>query len=221
GDTDFILGNLGNNYKYQATTESPFSLYTYDYDNNGKNDIVLSKLEKNVQVPIRGRECSSQQIPAIKTKFKDYHSFATASLEDIYSTEHLSKSTHYQVKNFANTYVENLGNGQYKLSSLDNLAQIAPINSMVVEDVNQDGNLDVIYAGNLYGSEVETPRGDASYGGLLIGKGSGEFSSQMPYESGLMVKGEVKAVKKIKLAGGHEGILFAKNNDYLQLLKIL
>tara|TARA_R110000823_G_scaffold211018_1_gene341390 strand:- start:3343 stop:6693 length:3351 start_codon:yes stop_codon:yes gene_type:complete len=220
GDMDFILGNLGNNYKYQATIESPFSLYTYDYDNNGKNDIVLSKLEKNVQVPIRGRECSSQQIPAIKTKFKDYHSFATASLEDIYSTEHLSKSTHYQVKNFANTYVENLGNGQFKLRSLDNLAQIAPINSMVVQDVDQDGNLDVIYAGNLYGSEVETPRGDASFGGLMIGDGEGRFISQMPYDSGLMVKGEVKAAIKMKLAGGNEGILFAKNNDNLQLLQL-
>ena len=220
GDIDFILGNLGKNYKYQATTESPFSLYTYDYDNNGKNDIVLSKLEKNIQVPIRGRECSSQQIPAIKTKFKDYHSFATASLEDIYSTEHLSKSIHYEVKNFANTYVENLGNGQFKLSPLDNLAQIASINSMVVEDLDLDGNLDVIYAGNLYGSEVETPRGDASYGGLLLGEGDGRFRSQMPYESGLLVKGEVKSVKKLKLAEGQIGILFAKNNDYLQLLKI-
>ncbi len=221
GDQDFILGNLGKNYKYQAKKNSPFSLYTYDYDNNGKNDIVLSKFEKEVQVPIRGRECSSQQIPAIKTKFKDYHSFATASLEQIYSTEHLAKSTHYEVKSFANCYVENLGNGHFKLRPLDNLAQIAPINTMIVDDIDQDGNLDIVYAGNLYGSEVETPRGDASYGGLLMGDGKGGLSSVMPYESGLMIKGEVKSAKVLRLAGGQKGILFAKNNDYLQLVKIL
>ena len=171
---------------------------------------------------MRGRECSSQQIPAIKTKFKDYHSYATASLQDIYSTEHLKKSTHYQVKSFANTYVENLGNGQFRLKPLDYFAQLAPINTMVVDDVNQDGYSDVIYAGNLYGSEVETPRGDASYGGLLLNnsKAKADFNSQMPYESGLMIKGEVKSAKKMRLANGETGILFAKNNDYLQLVKI-
>jgi hypothetical protein len=221
GDIDFIMGNLGENYKYQAHEDEPFSLYTYDYDNNGKNDIVLSKIEKGTQIPVRGRECSSQQIPAIKTKFKDYHSFATASLEEIYSTEHLQKSTHYEIKSFAHSYVENIGNGKFKFHPLDNLAQIAPINSMATHDINKDGNLDVIYAGNLYGSEVETPRGDAGYGGLLLGDGNGGLKSTMPYETGLMIKGEVKSVKKLRLANGSTGILFAKNNDYLQLLKIL
>jgi hypothetical protein len=43
----------------------------------------------------------------------------------------------------------------------------------------------------------------------------------MPYESGLLVNGEIKAIESIKLAGGQEGILFAKNNDHLQLLKVL
>ncbi|WP_085499728.1 VCBS repeat-containing protein [Arenibacter troitsensis] len=221
GDIDFIMGNLGENYKYQAHEDEPFSLYTYDYDNNGKNDIVLSKIEKGTQIPVRGRECSSQQIPAIKTKFKDYHSFATASLEEIYSTEHLQKSTHYEIKSFAHSYVENIGNGKFKFHPMDNLAQIAPINSMATHDINKDSNLDVIYAGNLYGSEVETPRGDAGYGGLLLGDGNGGLKSTMPYETGLMIKGEVKSVKKLRLANGSTGILFAKNNDYLQLLKIL
>lgn len=221
GDQDFIMGNLGKNYKYQAKVDSPFSLYVYDYDNNNKQDIVLSYLEKGTAVPVRGRECSSQQIPAIKTKFKDYHSFATASLEQIYSTEHLEKSKHYQIKSFASTYMENLGNGKFKPYPLDNLAQIAPISAMVTHDLDKDGNLDVIYAGSLYGSEVETPRADASYGGVMMGNGKGGFKSKMPYESGLMVKGEVKAVKKIRLAGDKNGVIFAKNDDYLQLLEIL
>ncbi len=219
GDQDFLVGNLGRNYKYQAKKDSPFSLYAYDYDNNNRQDIVLSYLEKGTQVPVRGRECSSQQIPAIKSKFKDYHSFASASLEQIYSTEHLEKSVHYEVRSFANSYLENKGKGQFELHELDNLAQIAPINGMVVEDIDGNGTTDVIYAGNLYGSEVETPRGDASYGGLLTGNGKGDFRAHMPYESGLWVPGEVRAVKKITLAHG-KGVLFAKNNDYLQLVQI-
>jgi hypothetical protein len=54
----------------------------------------------------------------------------------------------------------------------------------------------------------------------MVGNGKGSFNSKMPYESGLMVKGEIKAMEKLRLAGGQQGILFAKNNDYLQLMKI-
>lgn len=220
GDIDFIAGNLGKNYKYQASEASPFSLYVYDYDNDSRDDLVLSYLDKGVRVPVRGRECSSQQIPAIKVKFKDYKSFASASLEQIYTTEHLEKAKHYEVRSFAHQYVENLGDGTFRLTPLDIFSQISSINAMVTLDVNQDGNMDVLYAGNLYGSEVETPRNDSSYGGLLIGDGKGGFVSQMPYESGLMIRGEVKSALKMKLAGGADGILFAKNNAPLQLIRI-
>jgi len=219
GDQDFVLGNLGLNYKYQAKENAPFSIYTYDYDNNKKNDIVLGYYQDGVQYPVRGRECSSQQIPVIKYKFKDYSSFASASLADIYSTDHLQKSTHYKVESFATCYVENLGNGHFALTPLDNLAQISSINSIVAEDLNGDGNLDILVGGNLYGSEVETPRNDASYGALIVGDGSGGFKTELPYQSGLMVTGEVKAMRKISLNNDEKGILIAKNNDYLQLLK--
>ncbi|WP_154859526.1 VCBS repeat-containing protein [Cyclobacterium xiamenense] len=220
GDIDFIVGNLGRNYKYQASQSSPFSLYVYDYDNDSKDDLVLSYLDKGVRVPVRGRECSSQQIPAIKAKFKDYKSYASASLEQIYTTEDLQKSTHFEVKSFAHLYLENQGNGTFTMQPLDVFSQIASINTFVPMDINKDGHLDVLYAGNLYGAEVETPRNDASYAGLLLGDGEGGFESQMPYQSGLMIRGEVKSAKKMKLAGGQEGVLFAKNNDHLQLLRI-
>ena len=221
GDQDFVMGNLGLNYKYQATEKEPFSIYMNDYDRNNKNDIVLSYYEGGTEYPVRGKGCSSEQIPVINYKFKDYESFATASLEDVYTSEELGKSLQFKVNSFATTYIENQGNGKFKKTPLDNLAQISAINSIVANDFNNDGNLDLVVGGNLYGSEVETPRSDSSYGSLIVGNGKGNFNSKMPYESGLMVKGEVKAVEKIKLAGGHEGLLFAKNNDYLQLLKVL
>jgi hypothetical protein len=169
---------------------------------------------------VRGRECSSQQIPAIKVKFKDYKSYASATLEQIYTTEHLEKAIHYEVKDFSHKYVENMGDGSFRLTPLPAFTQISSINTMVTLDANQDGHMDVLYAGNLYGSEVETPRNDSSDGGLLLGDGKGGFVSQMPYESGLMIRGEEKAATKIKLAGDYEAILFAKNNSPLQLIRI-
>lgn len=220
GDQDFVVGNLGLNYKYQASTLAPFSVYSYDYDNNRKNDLVLGYYQDGVQYPVRGRECSSQQVPAIKVKFKDYSSFAKASLEDIYSTEHLEKSLHYKVSDFSSCYMQNLGKGNFSMHPLDKLAQLSSINAIVAEDFNRDGNIDILMGGNLYGAEVETPRGDASYGAVALGDGRGGFDHLMPYESGLMVNGEIKAMEQIKLANNKQGVLIAKNGDYIQLLRV-
>ena len=35
GDKDYILGNLGENYKFKANPEKPFDIYCADFDNSG------------------------------------------------------------------------------------------------------------------------------------------------------------------------------------------
>jgi len=79
----------------------------------------------------------------------------------------------------------------------------------------------LILAGNLLGSEVETPRNDASYGLFMKGDGSGNFTAQFPHESGISVKGEVKHIALIQLAN-IEGtsLVFAINNRDLEFLSI-
>jgi hypothetical protein len=42
GDMDYILGNNGLNYKYKASEDETFDIFIKDFDNNKKNDIVLS-----------------------------------------------------------------------------------------------------------------------------------------------------------------------------------
>jgi hypothetical protein len=75
GDSDFIVGNLGLNYKYKANEKETFDIYFNDFDENGSNDIVLSYFNGGKKYPLRGRECSSQQILGIKKKFEDYATF--------------------------------------------------------------------------------------------------------------------------------------------------
>ncbi len=218
GDMDYIVGNLGLNYKYKAKENATFDIYFNDFDNNSKKDIVLSYYNEGEQFPVRGRECSSQQIPAIKSKFKNYESFSVATLEDVYTKGDLEKSLHYQIKSFASIYLENTSDG-FKLHSLPNLAQISCINKILIEDYNKDGHLDAIIAGNLHASEVETPRNDAGIGLLLHGNGKGEFTPVTAKESGLLVSGDVKDMMKIRIKG-EDYLVAAKNQDALQFIKI-
>jgi len=218
GDMDYIVGNNGLNYKYKATEDETFDIFINDFDQDQKSDIVLSYYNEGEQYPVRGRECSSQQIPAIKTKFKDYESFSEATLVDIYTEKDLENSVHYQIKSFASVYLENNG-GKFIRHELPVEAQVSSINQILVDDYNHDGNLDILVAGNLHVSEIETTRNDASYGQLLIGNGHGAFEAVSATESGFFTPGDVKDMAPIKLKN-ETYIISVKNDDFIQFTKI-
>ncbi len=218
GDMDYVVGNNGLNYKYKATEDATFDIFVNDFNKDNKEDIVLSYYNDGKQYPLRGRECSSQQIPAIKTKFQDYESFAEATLEEVYSEKSLNSSLHYQVKSFASIYLENK-NGTFIIHQLPIEAQVSSINEILVNDYDKDGFLDILLAGNLYESEVETPRNDAGYGLFLKGNGKGEFKSIAASESGLFIPGDVKAMGLIHKNDKSAFLIAAKNNDSLQFVK--
>jgi len=218
GDMDFIIGNNGLNYKYKATEDETFDIYVKDFDKNLKSDIVLSYYNEGKQYPVRGRQCSSEQIPGIKKKFKNYDMFSKATLTDVYGKKNLENALHYQVESFSSIYLEN-DNGYFKIHTLPIEAQVSSINQILIDDYDKDGNLDAVIAGNLYQSEVETPRNDASHGLFLKGNGKGEFISVPVTESGFYSTGDVKDLKPVSI-GAEKYILSAKNNDYLQFIKI-
>jgi len=219
GDLDYILGNNGLNYKYQAKKDETFDIYVNDFDENNKEDIVLSYYNEGEQYPLRGRSCSSQQIPAIKFKFENFETFSEATLVDVYSKESLDASLHYQVKSFASIYLENQGD-TFKIHNLSVEAQLSSINQILVDDYDGDGNMDALIAGNLFVSEIETPRNDAGYGLFLKGNGKGNFTSVPVYNSGFFVPGDVKDMATIKVKG-NKYIIAAKNNDFLQFIKVV
>ena len=220
GDLDYIAGNLGTNYKYQASMKEPFEVYSSDFDQNGKQDIVLSYYQNQVQYPLRGRECSSQQIPAINYKFKDYNSFAAASLSDVYGSLSLKRALNYKATTFSTSYIENRGENKWDITPLPVETQLSSVNKIISTDVNNDGNIDLILGGNLFSSEVETPRNDASVGLYLEGKGDGTFNSLPPVKTGLYLSGDVKDMVRLSTKDkSKKMILVAKNNDSLQLVK--
>lgn len=216
GDMDLVVGNLGLNYKYKATENETFDIYFDDFDGNNKSDIVLSYYNDGEQYPVRGRECSSQQIPGIKKKFKNYDEFSTATLFDVYDKDKLESDLHYQVKSFASIYLENTKKG-FKRKELPIEAQMAPINQIISKDFDKDGHLDMVIAGNLYASEVETPRADAGNGLYLKGDSLGNFKAVAPTKSGLYTPGDVKDFATIKIKS-KDYFIVVKNNDFIQFV---
>ena len=219
GDLDFIAGNLGLNYKYKASEEAPFDVYYGDFDGNNSNDIVLGYYQKNKHYPVRGFSCSSQQVPELKHDIKKYDIFASLEIQDIYGEKKLDKALYYKAQTFATSFIENLGNNEFKISKLPVEAQFSSVNDIVVEDFNLDGNLDVVLVGNLFVSEIETTRNDAGTGLLLLGNGDTSFRALNHSETGLFANNDAKKAKLLK-DGNQKLILIANNNDVLQVFKV-
>ncbi|MEQ9437586.1 MAG: VCBS repeat-containing protein [Cyclobacteriaceae bacterium] len=219
GDQDLVAGNLGLNYKYKATEAEPFEVYYDDFDENGSKDVVLAYYNFGTQYPLRGRSCSSQQVPMIKEKFQSYDLFASADLAEVYEEDNLEESLNYQADTFASVYLENTGNGAFEIHALPAQAQFSSVNDILIDDYNQDQHLDILLAGNLYGAEIETARNDAGVGLLLLGDGSNEFASLTPAESGFFVPNNVKSLGVVRSDQDIQ-ILVGSNDERLQIFRL-
>lgn len=217
GDIDLIAGNYGTNYKYKASEEAPFELYVDDFDDNGSNDVYLGYVDESdgKLYPVRGRQCSSQQMPFVEDKYADYDQFGKATVIDVLDGK-LDGTNIEKVYTLAHQVLINDGKGNFTMTPLPNRAQASPIYDMVVMDVNNDGKKDVIAVGNFYMREVETTRSDAGVGSILVGDGLGGFVMMSPALSGISADRDVRAVALIDRAGGKPMLAIANNGSEMQ-----
>ncbi len=218
GLKDYIVGNVGLNIKFTANKEKPFKIYANDFDDNGTNDIVLSKKYNGEYVPVRGRECSSQQMPFIKEKFESYKDFANAKLVDIYG-EKLNYAYDNEAHSFHSLLLLNKGGGKFEKKVLPIEAQTFPVLKVVFHDVNNDGFEDAVLTGNIYDTEVETPRLDAVSGLILLSNQKDNYIAMDYRKSGLYITGDSKDIEKIEVKGD---VLFINtlNNQSLRTYKL-
>ena len=218
GDQDIILGNMGENNKFNPSPEKPLGILASDFDDSGSLDIVLTKEYKGKTVPVRGKECSTEQMPFLQEKFPTYDGFASSGIVDILGAEKISAANQKSATTFSSLFLINNGEMSFDIKRLPEIAQWSPIVDMVIDDYDKDGNLDIVIAGNMHDTEPETPSYDAGRGLLLNGNGDGTFTtSNLIQHSGLNISRNVRAVEKIKLGTNQKGLLVANNNGKVQL----
>jgi hypothetical protein len=221
GDIDLVAGNFGLNSRYR-TGDKTFDIYADDFDRDGRSDIALCFYQGEKQYPVRSRACYLMQNPGLEMKFPTYKAFAEATISDVYGKETLQKSLHLIVKTFASCYFENTGNGKFIMKPLPGEAQLSSINDMVINDFDNNGNLDIVAAGNLFDMEVVTPRNDAGVGVFLKGDGIGNFALVPPAVSGFFAHGNVKSLSLIHIENSKniKALLIGNNNEPMQIFKL-
>ena len=209
GYKDYIVGNIGTNSKYKTNQSKPLKVFADDFDENGTHDLVLSYEYKNEYVPLRGKECSTQQMPFIGEKIPTFDEFATASIEDIYG-EVVTTAYQKKVSEFSSILLVNNGDMTFQVNKLPELAQTIPILSSQAYDINKDGYEDIIIGGNIYNTEVETPRLDNQFAIVLLSNKTNNYKAIGPEKTGLYTNGNTKS---IKIVGKKNPMLIIANNN--------
>jgi hypothetical protein len=216
GDIDLLAGNLGMNSRLKANAEQPVRLYYNDFDDNGKKEQVLTYYVAGKEVPFAGKAELEKQIPVLKKRFLYAEDFAKATLNDLFTSEKLEKANLLTANYFSNALLVNNGNLNFSVQPLPWKAQLTSYRDAVVVNVNNDSLPDILLAGNYYDNNIEMGRYDADGGTVLLNKGHGSFSCEN--SKGVLIKGQVRHIQKITIAG-KEAFVLARNNDSTMVVR--
>ncbi len=216
GDMDYLVGNLGLNTNLKASIEEPVCLYANDFDGNGSLDPILCQYLENQEYPIPSRDKLIGQIPPIKVRFETYKKYANATFSNVFKRPEKEGMQVLKADYFKNAYIENLGQGKFKIHDLPLILQTAPLNDFLVKDFNKDGNLDALVIGNSYATEVGQGRYDAFTGALLLGDGSGHFDVQRGEQCGFKADKDAKQIIEIELTNNKTIYVVGNNSEALQ-----
>ena len=213
GDMDLILGNQGLNLHYRPSKEAPMKLWINDYDNNGTLEQIATLHEDGKDFPIHQKNELTAQLPALKKQNLKATDYAGRTIQELFPKETIDQAIVKKVEVSASLIAINEGGGRFSTKELPYRVQFSCICDISCLDVDQDGNLDLIMAGNNFGLKPQFSRLDASRGNLLLGDGNGGFLWQDNNNSGFKVRDEVKYLKQFKDKNGKIFIIAAINNN--------
>ncbi|GJG87044.1 hypothetical protein tb265_22250 [Gemmatimonadetes bacterium T265] len=212
GRTDFLLANLGLNTRLHASRAEPATMLVKDFAKSGYTMQVLSCYNDGVSYPITLRDDLLRALPYLRAKFPNYHSYAGATVETMFSPEERAGAVADTAFTFATAIARNEGGGRYTLVPLPREAQLAPVYGMLAGDFDGDGHPDLLLAGNFDGVKPEIGRMAASYGLFLRGDGRGGYTPVAPRESGFFVTGQVRDIVRLRTKAGPL-LMVARYND--------
>ncbi len=218
GDLDLIAGNLGTNSRLTASEKYPLSLYAKDFDKNGAIDPIITHWQDGIEYPLVMRDPLLKQIPSLKKKFLFHRDYAVASITDVFSKSDLEDALKLNAYLFSSCIFKNT-NGKFTTVKLPTEAQIAPVQSIICKDLNNDGHLDLLLVGNDYGTEVETGRFDAMNGVLLLGSGKGDLNYVPNAQHGLWANGDARQMETLQI-GKEKYLVVCNNNSMMQFYRI-
>jgi len=172
GRPDLVAGNLGLNYTYTTSEQGRFGSYAADFTGNGTSDVVLTQEIDGTEYPFFGSANGAGDLPAggeiPSYRCSQKHRSRSSSVPPNCSVPSITR----RIPSPA-SICKQWGWNVHGVPAAKPGADLTD-RGIIAHDVDGDGNLDLIVAGNLYDAEPNTPRADAGNGLWL--KGDGHWS---------------------------------------------
>ncbi len=217
GDDDYILGNLGNNHRFNVSKEYPLRIYAFDLDMNGTIDPVSTGFWRDQhdvvkEFPVHYLDELVGQSSYFASTFKNYTAFSYSSFEDILTDEMKGRVDHIFQTNTTSSYVVWNDGETFRWEELPVAVQVSPVSKTIVRDFNNDGFPDVLLAGNDHTYDISTGYYDANKGLVLMSSEGKPLNKLLtPSESGIILHGMVESL--LYLEGETPLIIAGMNRD--------
>jgi hypothetical protein len=220
GDMDLILGNQGLNLHYKPSMENPMKMWINDYDNNGTIEQIVTLGQDGGDYPIHQKRELTEQLPGLKKQNLKASDYAHRTIHELFPEQLVKNAIMKKVETSASVIAINEGGGKFTIQNLPPRVQLSCVCDITCTDVNKDGNLDLIMAGNNFEYKPQFSRLDASHGNILLGDGNLGFEWQNYDISGFKVRDEVKYLEQFKDKNGKTFVIVAINNNKPKIFAI-
>ena len=219
GREDLVLGNLGENFYLKPDKENPVKLFLNDFDNNGQLDKIVTRTIDGKDKPVFMKGELESQLPMLKKQNLHNVDYAKKSVQELFDATQMEKVLIKQVNYSSSCVAYNNGNGNFTIQAFPLSIQLSSVKTLLLVDVNNDGNVDLVMGGNEFGFQPQLGRLDASHGDVLLNDGEGNFSILNQTASGINLQGQVRDICLIKSKAAIN-VLFLQNNEYPVLYKL-
>lgn len=216
GDTDYLIGNWGNNTKFTASKDKPMRMYYADFDTNGATETIVCTFKEDEYYPLDGLPELSSQLVSLRKNFTTHKSFAGKPIAEILGEEMLKKAEIQEVHMLSSGYLRN-DKGRFSFFPFNFELQIAPIMDFLEFDFDNDKRNEVLVGGNYFGVKPYHGRFD-SFPGAVI---KNEENIILANSLGLEMMGKSIRHMNILTFKDEPYLLLTFNNEKAQVYKIL
>jgi len=217
GFPDLVVGNLGLNNRLKPTNEFPIKMVVADFDKNGSSEQIISYPVDGNYFTVATKDELVKQIPILKKEFVRYNDFAGKTVDEIFAKFQIKEAPYLKSYQFESVVLYNQKGKNFIAQVLPIESQFSPIEDIAVEDIDQDGYLDLILGGNTTAVASYFGSYQGNWGLILKGDATGSFKTFK--ESPLKIKGDVKKIREVSV-GTKKWLIFAKNNSSLEVFSI-
>ena len=176
GTIDIVLGNKGLNSVYTGTKELQLVCISMTLMITEPLNRFIRETLMVLDKPIHIKNELISQITFLKKTNLKFSEYAKKDIYSLFSEDKVTGAIIKEVNESRSVVALNKGNFNFSVAPLPDEVQWNSVNTGIVDDFNNDGNLDLILAGGEDNLKPQFSKLDSGFASLLLGNGDGTFS---------------------------------------------